>query len=58
MFTYLNARLVNCQHHKTSVLNFRISAVMSKKRNAGSFRHMFSSFVYGVLVMPDDKYGS
>ena len=32
--------------------------IMSKKRNAGSFRHMFSSFVYGVLVMPNDKYGS
>ena len=31
----------------------RISAVMSKKRNAGSLRQLFSSSVYGVLVMID-----
>ena len=51
------------RHYKTSVsrnvtIFFRILAVMSKKRNAGSFRHMFSSFVYGVLVIPDNKNGS
>ena len=57
----------NCQHYKTSVsskcdnrvdaLIFRISAVMSRKRNAGSLRHVFSSFVYGVLVMVDHDAG-
>ena len=53
----------NCQHYKISVsskrnsrvdaLIFRISAVMSKKRNAGSFRQMFTSFVYGVMIDHD-----
>ena len=53
----------NCQRYKISVsskrnnlveaLIFRISVVMSKKRNAGSLRQMFSSFVYGVLINHD-----
>ena len=55
----------NCQHYKISVsgkrnshvdaLNFRISAVMSKKCNAGSLRQMFPSFVYGVLIDHDAR---
>ena len=57
----------NCQHYKTSVsskrdnrldaLMFRILAVVGKKRSAGSLRQMFSSFVYGVLVMIDRDAG-
>ena len=57
----------NCQNYKTSVsrkrdnrldaLIFRILAVVSKKRSAGSLRQMLSSFVYGVLVMIDRDAG-
>ena len=61
----------DCQHHKTSVgtanvskrdnsvdaLIFRISVVMSKKRNVGSLHQMFFTFVYGVLVMVDHDTG-
>ena len=53
----------NRHHYKISVISkrnsrvdaliFRISAVMSKKRNAGSLRQMFPSFVYGVLIDHD-----
>ena len=53
----------NCLFYKISVnskrnncvdaLIFRISAVMSKKCNAGTLRQMFPSFVYGVLIDHD-----